>query len=173
MACYFQICVFFHLLAWQLLPMGALSPRRRRCSAALQRVYRVLAAAFFDGLVLWHRGTTRSASSASFLPILFWQGRKEWARGATAAVLPHQRKSGEYRKRLADRVVRPCRVRRRIGCGATVAASPQIRHLWRQPEKARRSPPDCALCLFHDALKLLLAVLARVQLPVGALCRHQ
>ena len=27
--------------------------------------------------------------SASFLPILFWQGRKEWAAGGTVAVLLH------------------------------------------------------------------------------------
>ena len=30
-----------------------------------------------------------NVSSASFLPILFWQDRKEWAAGGTVAALPH------------------------------------------------------------------------------------
>ena len=30
-----------------------------------------------------------ASPSASFLPVLFWQGRKEWAAGGTVAVLPH------------------------------------------------------------------------------------
>ena len=55
--------------ARQLLPMGALSPRRRRCNIALQRDSRVLAAMFFYGVLLWHCGTIRSASSASFCPL--------------------------------------------------------------------------------------------------------
>ena len=39
---------------------------------------------------------------ASFLPILFWQDRKEWAAGGTVAVSPQKRRSGEYRKRTAS-----------------------------------------------------------------------
>ena len=48
--------------------MGALSPRRRRCSSALQKEFRVLAAMFFYGLILWHCGTIRFASRRLFLP---------------------------------------------------------------------------------------------------------
>ena len=62
--------------AWQLLPMGALSPHRRRCSSVLQRDSRVLAAMFFYGLILWHRGTIRSVSSASFC-LLFLARQKK------------------------------------------------------------------------------------------------
>ena len=94
MARYFHGRVFCSFLAWQLFPMGALSPRRRRCSVALQRDSRVLAAAFFYGLLLWHRGTIRSASSVSFC-ILFLTSQKKYAAGGTVAVLPRQRKSGE------------------------------------------------------------------------------
>ena len=86
--------VFCHSPAWQLLPMGALSPRRRRCSPDLLTVYRVLAAAFFYGLLLWHRGTIRSASSVSFC-ILFPTSQKKYAAGGTVAVLPQKGKSGE------------------------------------------------------------------------------
>ena len=50
-------------------PDGSVVPRRRRCSVALQRDFRVLAAMFFYGLILWHRGTIRFASSASFCPL--------------------------------------------------------------------------------------------------------
>ena len=89
MACHFHGSVFFHLLARQLFPMRALSPRRRRCSIDLQRVYRVLAAMFFYGVLLWHCGTIRSASSASFCP-LFLARQKKWVCEATVAVLPHQ-----------------------------------------------------------------------------------
>ena len=64
----FLSSVFCHLHARQLLPMRALSPRRRRCSAVLQRDFRVLAAAFFYGVLLWHCGTTRSVSKRLFLP---------------------------------------------------------------------------------------------------------
>ena len=74
--------------------MGALSPRRRRCSPVLQRDSRVLAAAFFYGLILWHRGTIRFASSVSFC-ILFLTSQKKYACGATAAASPYQRHSGE------------------------------------------------------------------------------
>ena len=77
--------VFCHLPARQLLSMGALSPRRRRCSSALQRDSRVLAAMFFYGLILWHRGTIRFASSVSFC-ILFLTSQKKYARGATVTV---------------------------------------------------------------------------------------
>ena len=68
MACYFHGSVFCQLLAWQRFSMGALSPRRRRCSSALQKEFRVLATMFFYGLLLWHRGTIRSASKRLFLP---------------------------------------------------------------------------------------------------------
>ena len=68
MACHFHGGVFCRLLARQLPPMGALSPSRRRCSVALQKDSRVLAAAFFDGVILWHRGTIRFASKRLFLP---------------------------------------------------------------------------------------------------------
>ena len=75
MACHFHGSVFCHLPAWKLLSMGALSPRRRRCSSALQRVYRVLAAAFFEGVLL------RLAVQSDPLPAplfahFFWQDRK-------------------------------------------------------------------------------------------------
>ena len=76
---------FTIFLAWKLFPMGALFPRRRRCSSALQRDSRVLAAMFFYGLILWHRGTIRSASSASFC-ILFLTSQKQYARRATVTV---------------------------------------------------------------------------------------
>ena len=76
MACHFHGSVFCHLPAWKLLSMRALSPRRRRWSSALQRDSRVLAAAFCYGLILWHRGTVRSASSASFC-ILFLTSQTE------------------------------------------------------------------------------------------------
>ena len=69
---------------------GSVVPRRRRCSSALQKAFRVLAAMFFYGVILWHRGTTRSASSVSFC-ILFLTSQKKYARGATVAVSPHQR----------------------------------------------------------------------------------
>ena len=67
---------------------GSVVPRRRRCSPVLQRDSRVLAAAFFYGLILWHCGTIRFASGVSFC-ILFLTSQKKYARGATAAVSPH------------------------------------------------------------------------------------
>ena len=63
-------------------PDGSVLPRRRRCSSALQRGFRVLAAIFFYGLLLWHRGTIRSASSVSFC-ILFLTSQKKYAAGGT------------------------------------------------------------------------------------------
>ena len=96
MHCCFHSSVFCHLFARQLLPMGALSPRRRRCSIALQKAFRVLAAMFFYGLILWHRGTIRFASSASFCP-LFLARQKKWVCEATVAVLPQIRHSGANR----------------------------------------------------------------------------
>ncbi len=68
MRCCFHSSVFCYLLAWQLLSVGALSPRRRRCSVDLQRDSRVLATAFFDGVILWHCGTIRFVSKRLFLP---------------------------------------------------------------------------------------------------------
>ena len=86
----FHSRVFYHLPARQRFSMGALSPRRRRCSSDLQRDFRVLAAAFFYGLHLWHRGTIRSTSSASFCP-LFLARQKKWVCEATAAASPQIR----------------------------------------------------------------------------------
>ena len=57
-------------------------------------------------------------SSASFLPILFWQDRKEWSRGATVAALPQIRHFRCNRKRRMDSLVRP------TGCGAKTTCAP-------------------------------------------------
>ena len=88
----FHGSVFYHLPAQQLLPMGALSPRRRRCSVALQRDFRVLAAAFFDGVILWHRSTIRFASRRIFLPTFSGAtekvGRRRHSCGVTANSAP-------------------------------------------------------------------------------------
>ena len=73
---------------------GSVVPRRRRCSIALQKEFRVLAAAFFYGVLLWHRGTIRFVSSASFCP-LFLAQQKKWVCEATVAVSLQPRKSGE------------------------------------------------------------------------------
>ena len=72
---------------------GSVVPRRRRCSSALQRDFRVLAAAFFYGLILWHCGTIRFVPSASFCP-LFLARQKKWVCEATVAVSPHARQFG-------------------------------------------------------------------------------
>ena len=75
MACHFHGSVFCHLLAWKLLSMGALSPRRRRCSSALQKVYRVLAAAFFEGVLLW-LAVQSDPLPAPLFAHFFWRNRK-------------------------------------------------------------------------------------------------
>ena len=75
MRCCFHSSVFCHLFARQLLPMGALSPRRRRCSIDLQRVYRVLAAAFFYGVLLW-LAVQSDPLPAPLFAHFFWQDRK-------------------------------------------------------------------------------------------------
>ena len=75
MACHFHGSVFCHLLARQLLSMGALSPRRRRCSSALQKVYRVLAAAFFEGVLLW-LAVQSDPLPAPLFAHFFWRSRK-------------------------------------------------------------------------------------------------
>ena len=80
--------------ARQLFPMGALSPRRRRCSLDLQRDFRVLAAMFFCGLILWLAVQSNLHLSASFCP-LFLARQKKWVCEATAAVSPRKRQSGE------------------------------------------------------------------------------
>ena len=45
----------------------------------------MLAAAFFYGVLLWHRSTIRFVSSVSFC-ILFLTSQKKYARGATVTV---------------------------------------------------------------------------------------
>ena len=55
--------------AWQRFSMGALSPRRRRCSLDLQRDFRVLAAMYFYGLILWLAVQSDPHPSASFCPL--------------------------------------------------------------------------------------------------------
>ena len=50
---------------------------------------RVLAAALDSGACRHAEAVSTPRPSASFLPILFWQDRKEWAAGGTVAVLPH------------------------------------------------------------------------------------
>ena len=74
-ACCFHGRMLCHLPAWQLVPMGALSPRRRRCSSALQKVYRVLAAAFFEGVLLW-LAVQSDPLPAPLFAHFFWQDRK-------------------------------------------------------------------------------------------------
>ena len=124
--------------------MGASSPHRRRCSSDLQKEYRVLAAMSFYGLILWHRGTIRFASSVSFC-ILFLTSQKKYARGATAAASPYQRHSGETGQK--DRQGRPPlyeyhTLSRRIDaftCPRTNRISPQ-------PPRARQSQHGQTRC---------------------------
>ena len=73
---------------------GSVVPRRRRCSPALQRDSRVLAAMFFYGLIQWLAVQSDPHLSASFCP-LFLARQKKWVCEATAAASPHQRHSGE------------------------------------------------------------------------------
>ena len=118
MACHFHGSVFCHLLAWKLLSMGALSPRRRRCSSALQKDFRVLAAAFFEGVLLW------LAVQSDPLPALlfahfFWQDRKS---GSAKQQLQFNCKRGSPVKpdRWADSVAHPYRLRRKNVCETMV-----------------------------------------------------
>ena len=75
MAHYFYSSVFCSFPARQLFPMGALFPRRRRCSIDLQRDFRVLAAAFFYGLILWLAVQSDSHPAPLFSP--FFSGKAE------------------------------------------------------------------------------------------------
>ena len=98
MCCCFYGSVFYHLLAWQQFSMGALSPRRRRCSIALQRDSRALAAMFFYGLLLW-LAVQSDPYPAPLFAHFFWQDRKS---GSPKARLRPCRKfgtSGANRKR--------------------------------------------------------------------------
>ena len=75
---------------------GSVVPRRRRCSSALQRVYRVLAAMFFYGLILW-LAVQSDPYPAPLFAHFFWQDRKS---GSAKQQLRSRRKkgtSGEYR----------------------------------------------------------------------------
>ena len=135
MACHFHGSVFCHPIAWQRFSMRALSPSRRRCSVALQKDSRVLAAAFFDGVILWHRGTIRFASSVSFC-ILFLTSQKKYAAGGTVAVLLQKRQSGESgqtgRQSCPPLQAAVQHHRRRHGCGLTANSALRC-----QPEKNR------------------------------------
>ena len=71
----FHSRVFYHLPARQRFSMGALSPRRRRCSSDLQRDFRVLAAMFFCGVLLW-LAVQSDSHPAPLFAHFFWQGRK-------------------------------------------------------------------------------------------------
>ena len=122
MACHFHGSVFCHLPARQLLPMGVLSPRRRRCSIALQKAFRVLAAIFFYGLFLW-LAVQSDPHPAPLFAHFFWQDRKS---GSPKAQLQCNCQNGSPVKpdKRADRDIRPYRVRRKItgGAGGGLAA---------------------------------------------------
>ena len=87
--------VFCQLPARQLLPMGALSPRRRRCSAALQRDSRVLAAMFFYGLIQW-LAVQSDPRPAPLFAHFFWQDRKSGSAKQQPRCHRDNGSSGEY-----------------------------------------------------------------------------
>ena len=97
MARYFHGRVFCSFLAWQLFPMGALSPRRRRCSPVLQKVYRVLAATFFYGLILW-LAVQSDPYPAPLFAHFFWQDRKSRPAERRLRCRRIQQQSGANRK---------------------------------------------------------------------------
>ena len=107
MACHFHGSVFCHLPAWKLLSMGALSPRRRRCSSALQSVYRVLAAAFFEGVLLW-LAVQSDPLPAPLFAHFFWQDRRNQ--------IANQRSVCNL-ERTSNGTDETCRLRRGEGCG--------------------------------------------------------
>ena len=120
MHCYFHSRVFCHLLARQLLSMGALSPRRRRCSSALQRVYRVLAAMSFCGLILW-LAVQSDPHPAPLFAHFFWQDRKS---GSAKQQLRFYRKRGTAGANRADR---PSESSAPTSCRAESPAEQQLR----------------------------------------------
>ena len=89
-------------------PDESVVPRRRRCSVALQKDSRVLAAMYSYGVLLWHRGTIRSASSVSFC-ILFLTSQKKYAAGGTVAVSPHSTAVPVNSDKRADMCTAPLR----------------------------------------------------------------
>ena len=118
----FHGSVFYHLPARQLLPMGALSPRRRRCSSALQRVYRVLAAMSFCGLFCGLRYNPIRIQRL-FLPTFSGKAEKVGLRSNGCGVTAFNGSPVNPDKR-ADRVISPYKLLCRIICEAMVAASP-------------------------------------------------
>ena len=138
----FHSSVFCHLPAWKLLSMGALPPRRRRCSSALQRDSRVLAAMFFYGVILWLAAQS-DPHPAPLFAHFFWQGRKSGSAKQPLRCYRDNGSSGANRKCRADRVVGPYKAPCRIVCEATSAALPQIRRLRCQPENPRQHCGSC------------------------------
>ena len=135
MACHFHGSVFCHLPAWKLLSMRALSPRRRRCSSALQRDYRVLAAAFFYGLILWHRGTIRYP--APLFAHFFWQDRRNQ--------IANQRSVCNL-ERTSNGTDETCRLRR----GEGLREAPRAQALRRAIGLAERMQSEASLGVCED-----------------------
>ena len=107
MACYFHSSVFCHLPARQLPPMGALSPSRRRCSVALQKDSRVLAAMLFYGVILW-LAVQSDPLPAPLFAHFFWQDRRNQ--------IANQRSVCNL-ERTSNGTDETCRLRRGEGCG--------------------------------------------------------
>ena len=101
--------------AWQRFSMGALSPHRRRCSQVLQRDSRVLAAAFFYGVILW-LAVQSDPRPAPLFAHFFWQDRRNQ--------IANQRSVCNL-ERTSNGTDETCRLRRGEGCGVCEDESPK------------------------------------------------
>ena len=132
----FHGSVFCHPLAWQLFPMGALSPRRRRCSVDLQRVYRVLAAMFFYGVLLW-LAVQSDPYSAPLFAYFFWQDRRNQ--------IANQRSVCNL-ERTSNGTDETCRLRR----GEGLREAPRAQALRRAIGLAERMQSEASLGVCED-----------------------
>ena len=128
--------VFYHLPAWQLFPMGALSPRRRRCSIDLQRDSRVLAAVFFYGLILW-LAVQSDPHPAPLFAYFFWQDR--WNQ------IANQRSVCNL-ERTSNGTDETCRLRR----GEGLREAPRAQALRRAIGLAERMQSEASLGVCED-----------------------
>ena len=132
----FHGSVFCHPLAWQLFPMGALSPRRRRCSLDLQRDFRVLAAMFFCGLILW-LAVQSDPHPAPLFAHFFWQDKRNQ--------IANQRSVCNL-ERTSNGTDETCRLRR----GEGLREAPRAQALRRAIGLAERMQSEASLGVCED-----------------------
>ena len=132
----FHGSVFCRLPAWKLLSMGALSPRRRRCSVALQKEFRVLAAVFFYGVILW-LAVQSDPHPAPLFAHFFWQDRRNQ--------IANQRSVCNL-ERTSNGTDETCRLRR----GEELREAPRAQALRRAIGLAERMQSEASLGVCED-----------------------